>query len=151
MASLALLLILLLISLAAPLVARTDPEFVAPGVRLLGPSGDHWLGTDQVGRDVFSRLVYGGRISLLVGFTVTILAALIGTTLGLVAGYYSRADGPIMRVLDGFMAFPGVLLAIAIVVSLGARTSSVIIALTIVYIPVVARPAWRISATSVWT
>lgn len=128
-----------ILALAAPIVARSDPEFVAPGVRLLGPSGEHWLGTDQVGRDVFSRMVYGARISLLVGFSVTIFAALIGSTLGLLAGYYPRADSPIMRVLDGFMAFPGVLLAIAIVVSLGAHATSVVIALTIVYIPVVAR------------
>lgn len=137
--SVAFLVALTLAAVFAPLIAPNDPEFVNPAVRLEGPSSEHWLGTDDLGRDIFSRLIYGGRVSLLVGASVTAITALIGLVLGLVAGYYDRLDGLIMRTMDGFMAFPGVLLAIAIVVSLGTHTSSVILALSLVYIPVVAR------------
>lgn len=123
----------------APLITEYDPTIVNPVARLQGPSAEHWLGTDDLGRDVFSRLLYGARVSLLVGISVTGLSALIGVVLGLLAGYYQRLDGWIMRFLDGVMAFPGVLLAIAIVVSIGARPSSVVLALTFTYAPVVAR------------
>jgi peptide/nickel transport system permease protein len=128
-----------LCALFAPLVAPEDPTFIDPAVRLREPSRAHWLGTDDLGRDVFSRLLHGGRVSLLVGASVTLASAGLGSLLGLLAGYYRRLDGPIMRVMDGFMAFPGVLLAIAVVISLGARLGSVILALVLVYLPVVAR------------
>jgi peptide/nickel transport system permease protein len=135
------LLLLAVLALLAPVVAPHDPRFINPVVRLEPPSGRHWLGTDDLGRDVFSRLVHGGRVSLVVGLSVTAGSAAIGAVLGMLAGYYRRLDGLIMRAMDGFMAFPGVLLAIAVVVSLGARLSSVVIALTVVYVPVVARLA----------
>lgn len=128
-----------LLALFAPVVVPYDPEYLDPAVRLEGPSADHWLGTDDLGRDVFSRLVYGGRISLLVGGGVALVAAVLGGSLGLVAGSYRRFDGLIMRTMDGFMAFPGVLLAIAVVISLGPYIWSVILALTLVYMPIVAR------------
>lgn len=137
--SLGFLLLVVLCALLAGQITPVDPEFVDPGVRFQGPSAEHWLGTDDLGRDVLSRLVYGARVSLLVGGLVTILAAITGSFLGLVAGYYVRLDSPIMRILDGFMAFPGILLAIAIVMSLGDNLVSVIVALSIVYTPVVAR------------
>ncbi|MDI3338981.1 MAG: ABC transporter permease [Sphaerobacter sp.] len=137
--ALAFLIGLAALSALAPLLAPADPELVNPAVRLRGPSPEHWLGTDDLGRDVLSRLLYGGRISLLVGAAVTLVAVVLGAALGLLAGYWSWLDGPIMRVLDGIMAFPGVLLAIAIVVSLGPGLGSVIIALALVYTPVVAR------------
>jgi peptide/nickel transport system permease protein len=99
----------------------------------------HPLGTDDLGRDQFARLVYGGRVSLLIGITVTAASVSAGAILGIAAGYYRRLDGLIMRLMDGFLAFPGVLLAIAIVIALGPRQSSVVLALTLVYVPVVAR------------
>jgi peptide/nickel transport system permease protein len=125
--------------LLAPLLSPRDPTFINPSVRLAAPSSDHWLGTDDLGRDILSRLLHGGRVSLLVATIVTLASACAGTLLGLIAGYYRRLDGPIMRLMDGLMAFPGVLLAIAIVVSLGPRISSVVVALTLVYTPVIAR------------
>lgn len=137
--SLGFLTILVLAALAAPVITTDDPTFIDPAVRLQPPSTTHWLGTDDLGRDVFSRLVYAGRVSLLVGITVTLVSAAIGALLGLLSGYYRRMDGFIMRTMDGVMAFPGILLAIAVVISLGARLSSVIVALVLVYTPVIAR------------
>lgn len=134
-----LLLALAVSSILAPYIAPSDPTLIDPANRLQGPSWSNILGTDDLGRDILSRLIYGGRVSLVVGLAVTLASAFTGAILGLIAGYYSRLDGVIMRTMDGFMAFPGVLLAIAIVISLGARQSSVILALSLVYIPVVAR------------
>jgi peptide/nickel transport system permease protein len=137
--SVALLAVVILGSLFAPLIATDDPDFINPSQRLRAPSLEHLLGTDDLGRDTFSRLVYGGRVSLVIGIAVTAASIVAGTLLGLTAGYYRRLDGVVMRLMDAFMAFPGVLLAIAIVISLGPRQMSVILALTLVYIPVVAR------------
>ncbi|HEY7036181.1 MAG TPA: ABC transporter permease [Thermomicrobiales bacterium] len=129
----------ILASAFAPLLTSYDPTFLDPGVRLQGPSGDHLLGTDDRGRDVFSRVVYGGRVSLLIGASVAIAAAAFGSVLGLVSGYYPRLDTPIMRTLDGLMAFPSILLAIAIMASLGPSAFNVWISLVVVYTPTVAR------------
>jgi peptide/nickel transport system permease protein len=118
-----------------------DPLRANPAIRLQPPSSAHWLGTDDLGRDVLTRALYGARVSFLVGAAVTLVTALGGTLLGLVAAYYSRADGLIMRVMDGLMAFPSVLLAIGIMASLGPSTLNVIMALTAVYTPPVARLA----------
>ena len=137
--SLAVLVSIALVALFAPILAPHDPNFIDPANRLIGPSSRHYLGTDDLGRDVLSRLLHGGRVSLVVGAAVTIVSTVIGGLLGVIAGYYRRLDGYIMRTMDGLLAFPGVLLAIAVVVSLGARWSSVVIALSLVYIPVVAR------------
>lgn len=126
-------------ALAAPLIAPYDPTYIDPVRRLQAPSTAHLFGTDDLGRDIFSRLLYGGRVSIVVGASVALISALIGCALGLVAGYYRRLDAVIMRTMDGFMAFPGVLLAIAVVIALGAHRTSVILALCLVYVPVVAR------------
>src|SRR5690606_13499524 len=91
------------------------------------------------GSDVYARIIYGARVSLLVGLSVTLIAALAGTVLGLLSGYYKRLDSPIMRVMDGMMAFPSILLAIAIMASLGPSTVNVIVALGVVYTPSIAR------------
>jgi peptide/nickel transport system permease protein len=131
--------LLTLATLLSPLITPYDPRFIEPAIRLQSPSLSHPLGTDDLGRDVFSRLIDGGRVSLVVGAIVTLVSATFGTLLGILAGYYRRIDPVIMRVMDGFMAFPGVLLAIAVVISFGPRTSSVILALSLVYIPTVAR------------
>ncbi|HEX5167065.1 MAG TPA: ABC transporter permease [Thermomicrobiales bacterium] len=139
LASLAFIVVLALAAVLSPLIVPHDPRLIAPAIRLQPPSADHLLGTDELGRDVFSRLIDGGRVSLLVGAVVTAVSAALGTFFGVVSGYYRRLDPLIMRVMDGFMAFPGVLLAIAVVISFGARTSSVILALSLVYIPTIAR------------
>lgn len=131
--------LLVAIAILAPVITSASPTAVAPAVRLQPPSSEHWLGTDDLGRDVFARLVYGARISLLVGAAAMLGSAVLGTLLGLVAGYYYRVDNFIMRVLDGLMAFPGVLLAIAITTSLGPSLPNVVLALVVVYAPVVAR------------
>jgi len=121
------------------LIAPHDPKYIDPSIRLLGPGPGHRFGTDDFGRDVLSRVIYGARVSLLIGAGVTLFSALIGSVLGLISGYYPRFDTPIMRVMDGMMAFPSILLAIAIMASLGPSTRNVFIALTVVYVPTIAR------------
>lgn len=138
-ASMAILGIMTLAAVLAPLLTSHDPTFLDPGIRLQGPSSDHWFGTDDRGRDLFSRVIYGGRISLLIGISVTLASAALGSLLGLISGYYTRLDTVIMRAMDGLMAFPSILLAIAIMASLGPSTFNVFIALVVVYTPTVAR------------
>jgi peptide/nickel transport system permease protein len=107
--------------------------------RLKAPGRAHWFGTDDVGRDVFSRVVYGARLSLLVGAAVVTFSFVIGVLCGLTAGFYRRLDNPIMRVMDGLMAFPAIVLAIALMAALGASVVNVIVAIGVVYSPRVAR------------
>jgi peptide/nickel transport system permease protein len=131
--------IIALAAIFAPLLTSHDPQFLDPGIRLADPSTDNYFGTDDVGRDIFARVIYGGRTSLLIGLSVTVAAALAGAALGLLSGFYARLDTPIMRTLDGLMAFPSILLAIAIMASLGPSAINVFIALAVVYTPTVAR------------
>lgn len=133
------IILLVLMAIFAPLLAPHNPKFIDPSIRLLPPSAEHRFGTDEFGRDVLSRVIYGARVSLMIGATVTAIAAIIGSILGLISGYYPRFDTPIMRVMDGMMAFPSILLAIAIMASLGPSTRNVFIALTVVYVPTIAR------------
>lgn len=121
------------VTLLAPLLTPYDPLDVRPGRRLLPPSRDHWFGTDDMGRDVFSRVVHGGRISLLVSAAVALLSTVLGSLFGLVAGYVDRLSRTIMSFMDGLMAFPPILLAIALMATLGPRMSNVILALSVVY------------------
>lgn len=137
--SLLFVLVVVVLAVAAPAVASQDPDFLDPGIRLQGPSSEHWFGTDVVGRDVYSRVIYGARISLLVGVSVMIGSAFVGSVFGLIAGYYQRVDTAMMRVMDGLEAFPGILLAIAIMATLGASTRNVIIALIVIYTANIAR------------
>jgi peptide/nickel transport system permease protein len=137
--SIIILLILILLSVFAPWIAPHDPKYLDPVNRLQPPSSTNWLGTDDSGRDLLSRILYGGRVSLLIGVSVTLAAGIMGTLLGLTAGYFDRLDSWIMRAMDGLMAFPSILLAIAIMVSLGAGARNVWIALVIVYTPTIAR------------
>jgi peptide/nickel transport system permease protein len=137
--SLAFIVVVCLLGVFAPVVAPHDPEFVNPVVRLEKPSSDSWFGTDDLGRDVFSRAIHGARISLLVGVTVMIGATILGSVIGLIAGYYRWIDTALMRVMDGFEAFPSILLAIAIMATFGSATRNVIFALSIVFAPNIAR------------
>jgi peptide/nickel transport system permease protein len=128
-----------LTALIAPFVAPYDPLRVEASRRLESPSGEHWFGTDDFGRDVFSRVLYGARLSMWVGGMTVLIASAGGILLGLLAGYFSRIDNPVMRVMDGFMAFPSVILAIAIMAALGPQVFNVIVALAVVQMPRVAR------------
>ena len=132
----ALLAVVITLALAAPLVTSHDPIKINPPARNLGPSPEHWMGTDQFGRDVFTRVVYGARISLPVGLIAVAIAAVVGTVLGLLAGYYGRlVDGAVMRVIDIMLAFPGILMALVVVAILGASLQNVMIAVGISEIP----------------
>ncbi|MCA9859166.1 MAG: ABC transporter permease, partial [Thermomicrobiales bacterium] len=111
LASAVIIVLLVLMAIFAPLLAPKNPKFLDPSIRLLEPGAGHRFGTDEFGRDVLSRVIYGARVSLLIGASVTLFAALIGSVLGLVSGYYPRFDTPIMRLMDGMMAFPSILLA----------------------------------------
>ena len=107
--------------------------------RLKAPGAAHWFGTDDFGRDVFSRVIHGGRLSLTVGFSVVVLSSVLGIALGLVAGFFRSADKIVSRVIDAMMAFPDILLAISLVAALGPSLTNVVIALGIVYTPRLAR------------
>jgi peptide/nickel transport system permease protein len=126
------------VGILAPLIA-VSPTRMDVSVRLQAPGAAHWFGTDDLGRDVFARVVYGARLSLMVGIAVVALALLVGLTAGLTAGYFRRLDNVIMRVMDGLMAFPAIILAIALMASLGPSVTNVIVAIGIVYMPRVAR------------
>ncbi|KMO15676.1 peptide ABC transporter permease [Methylobacterium indicum] len=133
------LLAIVVVALAAPWVSPFDPGAMRVVRRLRPPSPEHWLGTDELGRDVFSRVVYGARASLGIGFSVVLASCLVGTVFGILAGYERRLDGPIMRVVDALMALPDILLAIFLVAVLGASAGNVVLALAIVYTPRVVR------------
>ena len=128
-----------LITLAAPWLATHDPQEIDPIARLRAPSAEHLLGTDALGRDVWSRSIFGGRISLLVGLVVGLLASAIGLAIGLLSGYSRLADAVVMRVMDGLMSIPAILLAIALMSVTRASILTVILAITVVEIPRVVR------------
>ncbi|MEW9674600.1 ABC transporter permease [Lentibacillus sp. L22] len=116
-----------------------SPYDIDSGNRLLGPTGKHWFGTDDFGRDIFARTVIAARVSLLVGVVVAFLSTMFGTITGLIAGYYKKADFIIMRIIDGMLAFPALLLALALVAALGGSITNIIIALTLAFWPVMTR------------
>jgi len=115
------------------------PTALAPAKRTREPSALYWFGTDMLGRDVYSRVLYGARVSLLVGFSVAILASVVGMTIGMISGYIRLADSIIMRVMDGLMSIPPILLAIALMALTRGSVQNVIIAITIAEIPRVSR------------
>jgi peptide/nickel transport system permease protein len=139
MFGLLILVIVAALAILAPLIAPYSPSRLSVVNRLKPPSSIYWFGTDEFGRDVFSRTIYAGRLSLLVGASVVTFAALFGVTLGLIAGFFRRLDMPIARIIDAMMAFPDILLAIALVAALGPSLVTVIVALGIVYTPRLAR------------
>jgi peptide/nickel transport system permease protein len=127
------------IALGAPWLATHDVQDIAPLARLQPPSAEHRFGTDALGRDVWSRAVLGGRVSLIVGITVAVLSSAIGIVLGLVAGFVRPIEGFVMRVMDGLMAIPGILLAIALMAVTRASLTTVIVAITVPEVPRVVR------------
>jgi peptide/nickel transport system permease protein len=136
---LAIVALYLLIALLAPLIAPYDPVQSFTGARLRPPSPGHPFGTDDFSRDVLSRTIHGTRVSVTVGLSVTLLTTLVGGVLGLLVGYYRSLDRVLMRVLDGLMAFPAILLAIAVAAALRPSLGTVIVALALVYTPYVVR------------
>jgi peptide/nickel transport system permease protein len=138
-AGLVILGIIVAATILAPWLAPHDPLFIDPLGRLKPPLGDHLLGTDAVGRDVLSRTIHGGRVSLIVGVAVALAATLIGVLIGLVSGYNRIADTVLMRVMDGLMSIPTILLAIALMAIAKASLATVIVAITLVEVPRVAR------------
>ena len=124
----------LITGLLAPLIAG-NPTHMDVKARLTAPSAVHWFGTDDVGRDVYSRVVYGARLSLMVGAAVVLFAFVFGVSAGVAAGYYRPLDNAVMRVMDGLMAFPAIILAIALMASLGPSVTNVIVAIGVVYTP----------------
>lgn len=131
--------VFVLAALLAAWIAPYEPGAMALRDRLLPPGAEHWFGTDEFGRDVFTRVVYAGQVSLAVGFGVAVLSSLFGVVLGLLGGFFRRLDAPVSRIIDAMMAFPDILLAIALVAALGGTIVNVIVALSIVYTPRIAR------------
>lgn len=137
----AILLIFIVLAVFAPLVAPHNPDKLDMRNRFALPSGEHWLGTDEVGRDIFSRIVYGARISLTIGLLATGIALAIGGTLGIIAGYFSKLDNLIMRFVDIILAIPTILVAIAVVGALGPGVYNLMIAIGVSMVPTFARIA----------
>jgi peptide/nickel transport system permease protein len=134
-----LLLVMILIAVLAPYLATVDPTALAPAKRTREPSAQFWFGTDMLGRDVYSRVIYGSRISLIVGFAVAALASAVGTFIGLVSGFIRGLDTVLMRVMDGLMSIPSILLAIALMALTRASVENVIVAISVAEFPRVSR------------
>ncbi|GJG96730.1 ABC transporter permease [Cupriavidus pauculus] len=137
--SLLLLLLLVAITVGAPLLAQHDPGALTPRARLKSSSEVYWLGTDSLGRDLLSRVLYGGRLSITLAVLVSAISVASGLLVGLSAGYVRRLDAPVMRLMDGIMAIPGLLLAVAMVALGGANIVTMVTAISIPEIPRIAR------------
>jgi peptide/nickel transport system permease protein len=136
---LVIIILVILVAIFADVLATQSPTATSPIDRLQSPSSEHYFGTDNFGRDLYSRTIHGSRISLIVGFGVAAVAVIGGVVFGLIAGYFERLEPPLMRAMDALMAFPGIILAIGIVAATGPSVVNVIIALGVVFIPRVAR------------
>lgn len=130
---------MLVLAIGAELIAPLAPERMQFRMRFRPPGEGFLLGTDNFGRDILSRLVFGARLSLGIGFAVVLVTGVFGTVIGLAAGYFRRLDEPLMRAMDALMAFPAVMLALAIAAALGPSAGNAVIALSVVYIPRTAR------------
>lgn len=134
-----LLILLLVIAVFAPYLWTVDPSAISPVRRTRAPSALYWFGTDMLGRDVYSRVLYGTRVSLLVGFAVAACASAVGLAIGMVAGFIKVFDGVVMRAMDGLMSIPPILLAVALMALTRGSVGNVILAITIAEVPRVAR------------
>ncbi len=135
----ALLGIMVFIAIFAPYLGTVDPTAISPIDRLREPSAEYWFGTDMLGRDLFSRVMYGARISLIVGFAVAFVASAIGTVVGVLAGFIRWLDFILMRIMDGLMSIPSLLLAIALMALFHASVQNVVIAISVGEFPRVSR------------
>jgi len=135
----AILIIMLFIAIFAPYLGTVDPTALAPAKRTRPPSAIYWFGTDMLGRDVYSRVLYGARVSLIVGFGVALLSSVVGVLIGVVSGFVRWLDSVIMRVMDGLMSIPPILLAIALMALTRGSVGNVITAITVSQVPQVAR------------
>ncbi len=133
------LLALIAMAILAPFLGTGDPNAIAPARRNREPSAAHWFGTDAFGKDIYARVIYGARVSLIVGFSVALLASAAGLAIGLVSGYIRWADGLIMRIMDGMMSIPPILLAVALMALTRASVENVVMAITLAEIPRVSR------------
>ena len=133
------LLLMVLVAIFAPWLGTIDPQALSPIRRLKPVGGEFWFGTDMLGRDVYSRVIYGSRVSLTVGLSVALLATSVGLAIGLVTGYMRRLDAVMMRVMDGLMSIPSVLLAIALISLTRASLENVIMAIALTEVPRVVR------------
>jgi peptide/nickel transport system permease protein len=131
--------LMIFIAIFAPYLGTKDPTALAPAKRTRAPSELYWFGTDMLGRDVYSRVLYGSRVSLIVGFAVAFFASILGTFIGLVAGFVRQIDAVVMRVMDGLMSIPPILLAIALMALTRASVQNVVIAISIAEFPRVSR------------
>jgi peptide/nickel transport system permease protein len=130
-----LLALILAITTCAPILTSGNPTRLNPAVRLTEPGSAYWFGTDMYGRDIYTRTLYGGRISLVVAISVSLLTTVFGVSIGLVSGYSRLLDGVIMRIVDGMMAIPAILVAIALMALMRASLQNVIIAITVSEVP----------------
>ena len=134
-----LLLIMLFIAIAAPILFTVDPTALAPAKRTRPPSAVFWFGSDMLGRDIYSRVLYGSRVSLAVGFSVALIASVVGTLIGVTAGFVRGLDAIIMRIMDGLMSIPPILLAIALMALTRGSVGNVIVAISLAEFPRVSR------------
>jgi peptide/nickel transport system permease protein len=128
-----------LMAIFAPYLGTVDPQALSPIRRLRWPSAEHWFGTDMLGRDIYSRTIYGGRVSLTVGISVALLSISLGLLIGLVTGFSRWADAIVMRIMDGLMSIPSILIAIALMALTRASMQNVIFAITVAEVPRVTR------------
>ncbi len=135
----ALLAAMVLTAIFAPYLGTTDPQALSPIKRLRWPSAEYWFGTDMLGRDVYSRTIFGARVSLTVGISVALASTTLGLLIGLVTGFSRWADAILMRVMDGLMSIPAVLIAIALMALTRASLENVVFAITVAEVPRVSR------------
>jgi peptide/nickel transport system permease protein len=142
-------LLLALIAICAPFLAPYDPESLDPGASLSGPSAAHWLGADQLGRDVASRLMFGARLSLQISVESVALASTVGIALGVLSSYFGRwLELVVMRVVDVLLAFPALVLAITVAAYLGPSVDHIALVIGIVYMPIFARLAFAVTSVT---
>jgi peptide/nickel transport system permease protein len=130
---------LVLCAIIGPWLTGIDPTTMSIRYRFKPPSARFPFGSDQYGRDILTRVLYGGRLSLSIGFSVALISGIVGTLIGVAAGYFRALDPYVMRLMDALMAFPAILLAIGIGAALGAQASSIVVALAVAYVPRTAR------------
>ncbi|HEX6444754.1 MAG TPA: ABC transporter permease subunit [Streptosporangiales bacterium] len=135
LAALCFLALVVVLAVLAPLISPYDPLQTDPRAAMQGPSGEHWLGTDNLGRDLFSRLINGARLSLAIGVLAAVVGAVVGTLLGVLAGYVRALDAVIMRLVDVVLAFPSILVALAVVAALGGGVPQTVIAVAVANVP----------------